>query len=251
MAIFILVFMFCFGIVQSLPAQADLQPRWLVDSPTAGLLPKGSFAMDLRFYGENGILTQLEVGLLNRASAGFSFGGEQLVGNKGARWNPRIEFMGRVRVIEEGIQIPALAVGFHSQGYGAYDQDLERYTTKSKGFYAVLSKNFGSVLGDIGVHGGLNRSLEDGDGDGDISGFVGIDKQFGRMFSLLLEYDFAFNDNQDNTLDSGRGGLLNGGGRWTIIQRFTLEFDLKNIFRSGRRSPTPDREIRVLYVQKF
>lgn len=251
MAIFILVFMVCFGIVQSLHAQAGLQPRWLVDSPTAGLLPKGSFAMDLRFYGENGILTQVEIGLLNRASAGVSFGGEQLVGNKGARWNPRIEFMGRVRVIEEGIKMPALAVGFHSQGYGTYDQTLERYATKSKGFYVVLSKNFWFTLGDCGVHGGVNRSLEDGDGDGDISGFVGIDKQFGRLFSLLLEYDFAFNDNQDNTLDSGRGGRLNGGGRWTIFQRFILEFDLKNIFRSGRRSSMPDREIRVLYVQKF
>ncbi len=250
MAFFLLVFVLCFWLPQPLQAQEDLQPRWLIDSPTAGLLPRGSFAVDLRMYGDNGILTQLEVGLFSRAGIGVSFGGEQIVGSGGVRWNPRVEFMGRVRVFEEGGRVPALALGFQSQGYGAYDNGRERYNTKSKGFYGVLSKNFGSSLGDAGFHGGVNRSLEDGDGDHDMSGFVGVDKQFGKSLSVLLEYDFALNDNEDNTLGSGRG-LFNAGGRWTFTKRLTLEFDLKNIFRDGHRNPNPDREIRLLYYENF
>ncbi len=30
-------------------AQGEIQPRWLIDSPTAGLLPRGSFSIDCRF----------------------------------------------------------------------------------------------------------------------------------------------------------------------------------------------------------
>ena len=231
-------------------AQGEIQPRWLIDSPTAGLLPRGSFSVDCRLYGENGILTQLEVGLFNRAGVGFSFGGRNFVGNRGVEWNPRVEFSGRIRVIEEGIKMPAVAVGYQSQGYGIYDENLERFATKSKGVYAVLSKNFGSAAGDGGLHGGINRSFEDKDGDGDLTGFVGLDKQFGKSFAVLVEYDFALNDNEDNALGSGRG-LLNAGGRWTVSERLALEFDVKNIFRNGQRNPHPDRELRLIYYEKF
>jgi hypothetical protein len=231
-------------------AQGEPQPRWLVDNPTAGLLPKGSFAVDVRLYDENGILAQLEVGLLERAGIGFSFGGQRLVGNQEAKWNPRLEFMGRVRVIEEGYSVPAVAVGYQSQGYGAFDKELDRYTTKSKGFYAVLSKNFGSSVGDAGLHAGVNRSREDADGDKDFSGFLGVDKQVGKSITLLAEYDFALNDNEDNTLGSGRG-LMNVGVRWAASKQLSLEVDFKNVFRDGHRNPNPDREIRLLYYEKF
>ena len=250
MPVFILVLICCIWIPNVLYAQADLQPRWLVDGPTAGLLPRGSFSLDFRFYEGNGILAQMEVGVFNRANVGFSFGGQHIVGNQAVRWNRRVEFAGKIRVIEEGFSAPALAVGYQSQGYGAYDKELERYTTKSKGFYAVLSKNFGSSAGDTGFHGGINRSLEGGDDDGDISGFVGIDQQFGKSFTLLAEYDFALNDNEGNSLGSGRG-LLNAGARWAVSSQLALELNIRNIFRNGHRNPNPDREIRLLYFEKF
>lgn len=235
---------------QAARAQGETQPRWLVDSPTAGLLPRGSFAVDVRLYDENGILTQLEVGLMERAGIGFSFGGQRLVGNQEARWNPRLEFMGRVRLIDEGYSMPAVALGYLSQGYGAFDDELDRYTTKSKGFYVACSKNFGSSVGDAGLHAGVNRSLEDADGDSDFSGFLGVDKQVGKSITLLAEYDFALNDNEDNTLGSGRG-LMNLGVRWAASRQLSLELDLKNVFRDGHRNPNPDRELRLLYYEKF
>ena len=225
-------------------------PRWLVDGPTAGMLPAGRLAADLRLYGDSGILSQVEVGVHSRISIGVSFGGQHIVGSRDAAWNPRVEVAGRVRVIEEELKIPAVALGYHSQGYGEYDEALERYEVKSKGLYAVASKNYGFPLGDMGVHAGLNRSLEDGDGDGDFTGFVGADLEFKRIFALLMEYDFAINDNENNSLGSGRG-RLNVGGRWMPSERLNLEVDVKNLFRDGKRSKKIDRQVRLVYYSKI
>ena len=156
----------------------------------------------------------------------------------------------RFRMIDEGVQAPAIAVGFQSQGLGGYDEEQKRYQTKSKGMYAVMSKNFGSSLGDFGLHWGVNRSLEDDDGDGDLSGFVGFDLSLGKDLSLVAEYDFALNDNEDNALGSGKG-FMNAGGRWSLSPALAIEVDIKNIFQDGERNPYPDRELRILFHEQF
>jgi len=231
-------------------AQRNLEPRELIEAPTAGLLPRGSFGLGFRFYGEDAILGTIEVGLFDRGMIGVSFGGQDLLGNQGARWNPRLEFSGRIRVIEEGYSSPAVAVGYVSQGYGSYDEGLERYTSKSKGVYVAVSKNFKTPFGQGGIHAGVNRSFEDGDGDGDLTGYFGVDKAVGPDFTLAAEYDFGLNDNDDNALGSGKG-FLNAGLRWAVSEQFSVAFDLKNIFRNGQRNPQPDREIRIVYFEKF
>lgn len=231
-------------------AQLELDPRHLVEAPTAGLLPRGSFGLDFRFYGGNGILGHIDVGLFDRGMIGISYGARDLLGNEAVVWNPRLEFSGKLRIVEEGFSAPAVAVGYVSQGYGEFDHALDRYQHKSKGAYAVISKNFNSPFGQGGVHLGMNKSFEDGDGDGDLSGFVGVDKMVGKDFLVVAEYDFGLNDNDDNALGSGKG-FLNAGARWMMSKNFSVEFDLKNIFRNGTQNPHPDREIRVVYFEKF
>lgn len=231
-------------------AQQDLQPRQLIEAPTAGLLPGRGLGLDLRFYGSDGILGSVSVGLFSRGMVGVSFGGSDLLGNEAVNLNPRIEFSGRVRVIEEGYTIPALAVGYTSQGYGMFDDDLKRYTRKSKGVYVVASKNFKLPLGHTGLHVGANRSFEDGDDDSDFTGYIGVDTGLGKYVVAVAEYDFGLNDNSDNSLGSGKG-FFNAGIRWTLSEAFALEFDLKNIFRNGMQNPHPDRELRIAYFGKF
>lgn len=246
----ILVLLLVLGTVLPSYAQQELDPRHLVEAPTAGLLPRGSFGLDFRFYGGNGILGHIDVGLFDRGMIGISYGARDLLGNGSVIWNPRLEFAGKFRIVEEGYSAPALAVGYVSQGYGAFDDGLDRYQRKSKGAYVVLSKNFNSPFGQGGVHLGMNKSFEDGDGDGDFSGFLGIDKAIGKDFLIVAEYDFGLNDNSDNAIGSGKG-FLNAGARWMISKNFAVEFDLKNIFRNGTHNPQPDREIRVVYFEKF
>lgn len=245
MAIFLVL-----SFVGNVAAQQELDPRHLVEAPTAGLLPRGSFGLDFRFYGGNGILGEIDVGLFDRGMIGISYGARDLLGNSAVIWNPRLEFSGRLRIVEEGFSAPALAVGYTSQGYGAYDETLNRYQSKSKGAYVVSSKNFNSPFGQGGVHLGINKSFEDGDGDGDVSGFVGVDKAIGKDFLVVAEYDFGLNDNSDNALGSGKG-FLNAGARWMVSKNLAVEFDLKNIFRNGTQNPQPDREIRIVYFERF
>ncbi len=248
MIILCLVALLC--LVGTVHAQEDRQPRQLIEGPTAGLLPRGSFGVDFRFYEGNGLLTSMAVGLFDRAMLGISFGGQNVIGNHDIQWNPRLEFAARVRIIDENQSMPGIAIGYDSQGYGAYDEGLSRYASKSKGLYGVLSKNYRSPLGQIGVHAGMNRSFEDGDEDNDLSGFAGIDKQFGKDFVILAEYDFALNDNEHNSLGSGKG-YMNAAVRWSISNQFTLEFDVKHIFQDGERNSNPDRELRLVYFEQF
>ena len=83
-----------------------------------------------------------------------------------------VEFRARLRIIEESFALPGVAVGFDSQGFGYYDETTERYQVKSKGFYAVASKHY-AFLGMMAFHGGVNYSLEDGDGEDAINLFFG------------------------------------------------------------------------------
>ena len=244
------VYVLCVMAFVPVGAQQDLQPRQLIEAPTAGLLPSRSLGLDLRFYGSDGILGGVSVGLFSRGMVGVSFGGSDLLGNEAMNLNPRVEFSGRLRVLEEGYTIPALAVGYTSQGYGMYDDELKRYTRKSKGVYLVASKNFKLLIGHTGLHIGANRSFEDGDDDDDFTGYVGLDAGIGKYAVVLAEYDFGLNDNSDNSLGSGKG-FFNAGIRWTLSGTFSLEFDLKNIFRNGVQNPHPDRELRVAYFGKF
>jgi len=226
-----------------------IEPRKIVECPTAGLLPRGSFDLDLRIFPEGGILSGIEVGLMDRLLLGFSFGGEHIIGDETVDWYPKAELAAKYRLFEEGQMYPAVAIGFDSQGFGGYIDSLKRYEIKSKGVYIALSKNY-AFLGGMGIHAGINYSLEKEDGDDDPSGYVGLDKSLNTEISLLVEYDFAINDNADNSLGSG-DGYLNAGVRWTFAHKLDLEFDVKNLIENGKQNPRPSRELRLVYLEYF
>ena len=232
-----------------LAQQAEVGSRRLVECPTAGLLPRGSFDLDMRMYSEGGILAGVEIGLTDRLLVGLSYGGTDIIGNKPVHWNPRVEVEAKYRLSDETKLYPAMAIGFSSQGFGRYDENRKRYATKSKGAYVVLSKNY-SFFGRLGIHGGINYSLEKEDGDDDISGFIGIDKGLGSELSVLAEYDFATNDNGEGSLGSGKG-YFNAGVRWIFASRLSLEVDIKDLRKNGKRNAEPSRELRIVYMEYF
>ena len=100
----------------------------------------------------------------------------------------------------------------------------------------AASKNYVSGFGQFGVHAGINWSRESDDDDG-ASGWVGIDKTINEELSAVAEYDFALNDNDDESLGSGRG-YLNAGAHWSPVQGLSLGFLLKNILENGDESGT-------------
>lgn len=242
------------GAVSAQEAAKVIEPRNIVDCPTAGLLPHGAFDLDLRIFPGGGVVAGLQAGLLYRLLLGVSFGGENIIGSGDIDWYPKLEFAAKYRVVEEGRASPALAVGFDSQGLGVYQHadSGRRYAVKSKGLYLVFSKSY-TLLGPLGVHLGLNYSLERDDGDDDLSGYVGLDKALAAGLSLGVEYDLAINDNQDSALTSSKG-YLNAGARWVLWHKLDIQFDVKNLSRRSTilsENPKPSREMRLVCPVRF
>jgi len=228
--------------------------RQLIDMPTAATLPRATFDAEMRVYSDGGMLVGTNIGLTNQLQLGLYYGADGILSEREPTWNPRVEFQVKLQAITETYALPAIAVGFNSQGYGSWVDSLDRYQIKSRGFFAVASKGYVGTGGKFfaGVHGGVNYSLEhDKDGDENLNFFFGFDAQFPNDFGLLIEYDMALNDDRD-TLALGKGwGYLNVGCRWLFMERLKIEADLKNLLNNREGVNSFGRELRILYLEYF
>lgn len=238
----------------------DIPPRFLIDVPTAGTLPRGYFGIGLRLYSYGGAIGYTDIGLSNRVLLGISYGADSALGAVEPRWNPDVEFNFKIRLVDEMEFFPAISVGYNSQGVGHWDKRYKRYAYKSKGFYAVASRSFYFYKWTSGWHGGVNYSRENSrDKNGNISLFVGFDATFNYDLAFLMEYDFATNDNEGSPPDStfaynysGRGrGYLNASLKWLFTDNLEMELIFKDILVNRRESKTFSREVRFQYIDHF
>jgi hypothetical protein len=227
-------------------ADASIESRYLIDLPTAGIVPKGTIALDAEFYHSDGFLTEASVGLFNRMFVGVSYGGTNIVGTGNPDWNKIPGFQFRVRVVDESVAFPAISLGFDSQGKDGYIESANRYTIKSMGLYAVGSKNY-IWLGYMAVHAGLNYSFERADGDDDLNAFAGVEKTIGPFLSFLGEYNLGSNDSNGDALGKGRG-YLNLGLRISIGNGFSLSFAGKDLLHNQNSDSGGNRVIQLEYV---
>ena len=230
-------------------ADAKLESRYLIDVPTAGIIPHGSLALDLDFFQNGGLLSGLSLGLWNRLVLGISYGGAGLIGTESPVWNKTPGFALKVRLLDETDFVPAIALGFDSQGKEFYVDRLDRYAIKSMGFFAVVSKNYGA-WGFLSFHGGANYSLERGDGDDDPNFFGGIEKTIGPVASVLAEYNLGMNDSNRDALGRGRG-YLNFGIRTSIGGGFTIGFNLKDVLKNQQDASVGNRTVRLEYLRQL
>jgi hypothetical protein len=230
-------------------SSSTLEPRYLVDVPTAGMLPNKSFAFDMDYFESGGMLANLSVGFFNRVDLGASFGGTNIVGADPPDWNKHIGVQAKVRILEENIALPAVALGFDSQGKEAFIDSLNRYKIKSMGLYAVGSKNY-SMLGYLSVHGGINYSFEDGDLNKNMNFFLGAEKTIGPFASIVGEYNAALNDQDNESLGRGHG-YLNFGARVSMGSGFTLSANLKDVIRNQQNVSIGNRTLQLEYVTRF
>ncbi|MBI5265934.1 MAG: YjbH domain-containing protein [candidate division Zixibacteria bacterium] len=234
-------------------------PRWLIDIPTANTLKRGNFDMGVRIYANGGGLGFTNIGLSNRFMIGLAYGGESVVSNRSPNWNPRIGFALKFRLIDESIYIPAVSIGYCDQGDGAWDAIYKRYAFKARGFYAVASRGFQAYHWASTWHGGVNFSVENSvDKDKTVNFFVGMDATFDYNLALLLEYDFALNDNSGEQAAaagyqiSGKGrGYLGFSIKWLFTRNLELEFIAKDLLTNRRESETFTREVRMTYLDNF
>ena len=234
-----------------LPVAAHPQTRAeltrLIDCPTAGVIEKGKYELDLRLFDQGGLSGQLAVGAVKRLMISVAYGGEHLIGSSSVDWYPRLEAGVRYRIVQENTVWPAIVLGYETQGYGAHAGG--RYEIKSRGAFVSLSKNYDSALGQFGVHGGVNMTRETEDGDDDLSGWLGVDKAVNDQLILIGEYDLG--RSQDGRTGSGLGdALLNAGVRFAVAPQLSIAALFKDLLTT-RRTEQITRELSVRYTEEF
>ncbi len=250
-SLFLLIPYSVFGQEDETESYFGIQPRILIDAPTAWTLPRACFDLSLRVYPNGGIIGATNIGLSNRFMLGISYGADAIIAETDANWNPNIEFNVKLRLIDEAYYLPAIAVGFVSQGYGSYSDENKRYAYKSKGFYAVATRSLYLYNLSLGGHAGINFTMEDDDGDNEPSLFFGIDTQFNNDIAIVAEYDMALNDDKGNN-DYGRGrGYLNLSIKWLYSENLELEAVFKNLLNNRENRHSFSRGLRFTYVEYF
>jgi len=240
LTVFVLAVLVCVSLASSQPPDSEstydvplsLQPRHMVDFPTAGLPPKGGFYVDADIYGAGGVLIYLGVGFARYFSFGISYGGLRVIGSGDPEMNPRPGVQLKARIVEESFVMPAIALGFDSQGRGVYLDSLDKYLIKSRGIYAVASKNW-DLLGPFSLHGGLGYSLES-ENDNSATIFLGAIKTFGDFLDLRAEYDFALNDSWADNPHIANDGILNMSVIWHINTSFSIGLEVRDILTGNK-----------------
>jgi hypothetical protein len=226
------------------------EPIYMIDSPTAGLLTHGEYHIQGRTGPESSILLDFRVGIKNRVHMGVAFGMQNVFSYEEIEFNDRVGFQIRLRLFEEDDRRPGLALGFNSQGTGAWSEDDERYDRKSRGFYAVISRNWKIPVGHFSLHGGVNYSLENQDDD-NLNAFAAFDWEAMPGLEFIFDLDGAFNDNVDNDRYGGGGVYLDGAIRVTYGENLQMML----IFRDLTRNYTPvrriGREFEIAFVEFF
>lgn len=229
---------------------ANMQALYLIDMPIAGVVDLGyvSLASDLMPNGL--VLGRIDVGVFENLSFGISYGGGNIIGRGEIDWNKFPGVNIRYGLIQESLLMPAITVGFDSQGKGPYFDSQDRYEIKSPGFFAAASKNY-EFLGYLSLHAAVNYSLEKDDGDNFANIMVGVEKTIGSAISVVADYNFGLNDNGTDRFGKG-DGYLNVGVRWSVAPGFTLGLDLRDMLENKQWSPSSaDRAVKLQYVQKI
>jgi hypothetical protein len=229
----------------------EFEEMLLVDSPTAGILPHGTYLFQGSFGPSSSLIFGVKIGFHDRIMVGVSFGMQEFIGTGDIELNDKPGFEARLRIIEESLRGPAVAVGIDTQGEDMYLEDDERYERKSKGFYAVVGKNY-QLLRDFSIHGGLGYSLENDDEDG-VNIFGGFSIEILEGFSLLLDYNAALDDD-DPDIPSHRTngrGYLDSGIRFDYMENLRLKILFKDLLGNYTPEKGVARSVEILYINYF
>jgi hypothetical protein len=234
------------------PARSQiLEDITIIDSPTAGVLPHGGYLFHGSLGPESSILLGVDVGFFDRAMLGVSYGFQRFIGRGDIKGNDKPGFEVRVRVIEETMAGPALAVGVDTQGKDTYFTEEERYERKSKGMYAVLSKNYRFVV-EWTISGGANYSFERKYEKG-VNAFGGVSLELFRGLAALLDYNAALDDNDSSVpthLTRGRG-YLDVGLRFDYRDNLRFKLLFKDLLGNYIPESGVFRSVEVYYINSF
>ncbi len=230
--------------------EAVFESRYVVEMPTAGVIPKGNFCAYGSSFADGGILTQIEAAPFENFNMGISFSGVRVIGGGEIKTQNVPGVTLKYRLFDEKSYLPAILIGASNQGRGEFLLQKRKFETLSPGAYAALSKNYAWFLGTAAFHGGLNYSFEPKPEDRSPNFYFGIEHSLGGRASLNLEYNAGL-DNRFVESDDSPSGLVNAALRWSLIRGFTVEMQFRDLLGTDPNSPAGERSICVEYVGIF
>ena len=230
----------------------ELPPVDLVDAPTAGMLDRATYDIDARTFYDGGMIIRIRLGISDQLQLGASYGGTGILGSNRPGWYSRPELQVKVRLVDETLTVPAVAIGFDSQGLGADEPDADsRYELRGIGFYAVASKSFQGMHG-FGLHAGMTYNpMEAGAEDASADLFLGSDLVLRPGLSVMMEYDAAMDEDPVLTSsDEKNRGYLNVGCSIRLAEGIEIMLNVRDIL-SRTQVAQQSREFRVRCRRTF
>jgi len=220
----------------ALPASAVL---YNIDQPVPISLAHAEYFISGRLWGNGGMMMRFGLGLWDRLTLGMSYGGNSILGEQKPRFFDRYrpDFQARVAILQEQGYTPNLVLGFETQGYD--DCSLQVYQVREKGGYLCAGKTVDVIRTHCQL--GLNYW-------GGFDGFLALNTLLPGKVELMLEYDPAFND--PNEEGRPHTGFLNFGVGWTIAERVRMVLGLRDIL--GYKSETRlNRILEISYNERL
>ncbi len=227
-------------------SKAYYETRNLVDMPTAGVIPKGTFSVYGQGFSEGGLLCALDFAPFKNFNIGLSYSGSHLIGdgNMTVQGLPGVNM--KFRFIDESLDFPAIAAGIDIQGRGHFSPEEKRFQTLSPGVFVAVSKYYKWFLGSISVHGGVNYSFEAPPEDRVPNFYLGFEHSIGSIASLNMEYNANIDDNNNKFLQ--KRGLLNAALRLTLTGGFTLELQARDLLQHYNGAGGMSRCLSIEYI---
>lgn len=227
---------------------ATYESMRIIDMPTAGIIPKGTFGVNTILMQSGGLMTEFAAAPFTNFLIGVSFGGSNIIGVSTPSFQDFPGVQIKYRVLDETKSFPAFAVGLNSQGIGLYDNSQERYQTASPGFYLASSKSFRWPIGLIYVHAGINYSLEPKPDDRSVNFYFGAEQTIYTRISISSEFNLNL---ENNSYFMAHRGLLNFQVKWAASDNLTVSLMFRDAFANFKASESLVRFVGIEYINRF
>ncbi len=228
--------------------KAVFETRYIVDMPTAGVIPKSHYSGFITLFQSGGLVGELIVAPFENFNMGLSFGGTNIIGSGEVVFQELPGAYLKYRIVDEKTEMPAICIGVLTQGFGPFIESESRFLTLSPGIFLAVSKNFSYFLGEIALHGGLCYSLEQKPSNRSPNLYAGFEQSLGSYLALNFETNLNLDENSSTMANKG---LFNASLRWGVTRNVTFELVFRDLSRHYRGSEGFIRVVRIEYVNTF
>ncbi len=209
-------------------SSANNETRYIVDMPTAGILKKMDYSIYTGFMNEGNVFFEFTFAPLDWLNTGMAFSGNNIIGNDDPEFQNYPSIHLKARLFDETLKLPAIVMGFSTQGKGLWYSVAERFETFSPGIYLAVSKNYKWDMGMLAFHGGLNYSIEPEPENRSVNFWAGVEQSLGKYFAINAEYNAGLDE-----INSKNKNKVNLSLRASVMMGLTVEFQMKNIFNDN------------------